>query len=152
MGEPKHTLVVSALVRNGWGDIVLIRSPKRGWEIPQGRVEEGEALVDALRREVREETGLEVDVGPLAALYSKLSPPSALIFCFLTTFRGGVPTTSDESLEVGWFAPDEALGLVEHPVNRERLEAPLAYSGRLVYRSYETKPYRVTGDAFMDGV
>ena len=78
MSEPKHTVVVGGLVRDGKGRVLLIRHHLRGWEIPQGRVEEGEGLAAALHREVREETGAEVAIGPLVAVYSKLSAPSAV--------------------------------------------------------------------------
>lgn len=58
MGQPKHVIVVGCLVRNDSGQVLLIRHHKRGWEIPQGRVEEGEDLLAAARREVLEETGV----------------------------------------------------------------------------------------------
>lgn len=143
MDSPKHVIVVSCLVRNDEGKILLIRHPRRGWEIPQGRVEEGEDLLAAARREVREETGTEVELGPLAAVWSKVSPPAALIFGFLARYRGGELTPSDESLEVVWQPPDEALGLISHPVTRDRLAALRAFGGDIVYGSYDTSPYRV---------
>jgi 8-oxo-dGTP diphosphatase len=143
MEHPRHIVVVGALVRNSEERLLLIRHHRRGWEIPQGRVEEGEGLLDALSREVREETGVEIEPGPLAAIHSKLTPPSALILTFLATATGGEPTPSEESPEVSWVEEAEAMSLVPHPVNRQRLETLLIYQGRPFFVSYATNPFRV---------
>ncbi len=143
MEHPKHIVVVGCLVRNEERKVLLIRHYKRGWEVPQGRVEEGEDLVSALQREVKEETGIEVCPGPLASVWSKLSPPAAIIFTFLADYAGGELETSDESPEVGWFDRDEALSMVQHPVNRGRLQALLDFSGGVVYYSYSSTPFNI---------
>lgn len=142
-----HTAVVGALVRSAAGDILLVRHPQRGWEIPQGRVEEGEDLVTALRREVREEAGVEIVLGPLAAIWSKLTPPPGLVFNFLAEHAGGEPRPCVECPEVGWFTPEAARQAVTHPVNRERLTLLLDHHGELAYRAYTTAPYQVILDA-----
>jgi 8-oxo-dGTP diphosphatase len=143
MDSPRHIVVVGALVRNSEGAVLLVQSPKRGWEIPQGRVEEGESLTAAIHREIREETGVEVSLGPLAALYSKLSPPPALVFNFLADYRRGDLQPSEESPDLGWFSPEAALNLVSHPVNHQRLSTLLAFSGQMVYRTYTLNPFEV---------
>src|SRR4051812_11125087 len=96
MSDPKHTLVVTCLVRDSNGDILLINSPKRGWELPQGRVEEGETLTDAVRREVLEETGIAVEPLTLAGMQSQLSTPAAVIFLFTARYLAGEPTLCPE--------------------------------------------------------
>lgn len=149
MENPRHIVVVSCLVRNAEGKVLLIRHYKRGWEVPQGRVEEGEEIIAALHREVREETGVEVEPGPLTCVWSKLSPPSALIFTFLADYAGGELTTSEESPEIGWFDADEALAMVPHPVNRDRLRALMEFSGSAVYRSYTSDPYAVKSETIL---
>ncbi|PNU18975.1 NUDIX hydrolase [Geothermobacter hydrogeniphilus] len=143
MTRPLHTVIVSCLVRNTSDEILLIRHPRRGWELPQGHVESGEELLAAATREVREETGIEVRIERLAAIFSKLEPqPSAVIFGFLGSAVGGQLTTSDESLEVGWFDEKTARKLPEHPVNRERLSDLLNHDGAILYRAYSMSPYR----------
>jgi len=143
MNRPLHAVIVSCLVRNSAGQILLIRHPRRGWELPQGHVESGEDLLTAATREVREETGIEIRIDRLAAVFSKLEPePSAVIFGFLGTAAGGQPTTSEESLEVGWFAPEEARGMPTHPVNSARLAELLDHAGGIGYQTYRMSPYR----------
>ena len=56
------------------------------------------------------------------------------------------PKHSDEKAEVGWFSADLAPEPVIHPVNRDRLKALFVFDGTLLYRSYTTNPYRVSGE------
>ncbi len=62
----RRVACVGAVVRDGEGRVVVVRrghAPAAGlWSIPGGRVEPQESLTDAVRREVLEETGLEVEV------------------------------------------------------------------------------------------
>ncbi len=148
---PKHIIVVSCLIRDAADQVLLVRHHRRGWEMPQGKVEEGESLTEALHREVLEETGVTVEAGPLAAVWSKLSPPSALILGFLARYRSGELTTSDECPEVGWFETSRALELVTHPVNHDRLRPLLDFSGKILYRAYTPDPYQVHGEEILGG-
>ena len=143
MSSCKHILVVSCLVRNVADQILLVRHRQRGWELPQGRVEEGEELLTALHREVLEESGIQLAVPRLAVIWSKLSEPGAVIFCFTAQYASGSPTVSEETPEVAWFDAGETLQQVSHPVNRDRLIALLEHEGDLQFRSYRTSPYRV---------
>lgn len=146
---PRHVVVVGALVRNGAGDVLLIRHRKRGWEIPQGKVEEGEGLIEALVREIREETGVEIEPGPLGAVYSKIAEPAAVVFGFLARWTAGEPTPCEECPEVGWFPPEEALRKVANPTNLDRLRTLLGYRGQVVFRSYGTAPFVVYSEAVL---
>jgi 8-oxo-dGTP diphosphatase len=148
---PQHIIVVGSLIRNAHDQILLVRHHRRGWEIPQGKVEEGESLFEALHREVREETGVKVEPGPLAAVWSKLSLPPTLIFTFLARYRSGELTTSDECPEVGWFAADQVLALVTHPVNRDRIKTLLDFTGTILYRTYTPLPYQVHEEEILGG-
>lgn len=63
--------VAAVIIRDG--EILLVKrayEPSKGkWSIPGGSVEWGEPLVEALKREVREETGLEIEVDGLAGVF-----------------------------------------------------------------------------------
>lgn len=72
LSPPKHIVAVAGLVRDARGWVLMVRSPRRDWEFPGGQVEEGEDLITALKREVQEETGVEVAVGALVGVYSNL--------------------------------------------------------------------------------
>jgi 8-oxo-dGTP diphosphatase len=145
--NPRHTTVVGCLVRNDQGQVLLIKHYKRGWEIPQGRVEEGENLLDALRREVREEAGVEIEPGPLAAVWSMLTPPSAVIFTFLGSYQSGEVSCSDDSVDACWFSEEQALELVTSSVMRDRLRVLLEYRDAPLYLAYTTRPYHVEMEA-----
>lgn len=141
--SPRHSVVVGCLARNDVNEVLLIRHHKRGWEIPQGRVEEGENLLDALHREVREEAGVEIVPGPLAAVWSMVSPPPAVIFTFLGRYESGNLSFSGDSVDAGWFTEADALDKITGSVMRERFKALLSFNGTPIYRAYTTKPYHV---------
>jgi 8-oxo-dGTP diphosphatase len=145
--NPRHTTVVGCLVRNDANEVLLIKHYKRGWEIPQGRVEEGENLLEALHREVLEEAGVEIEPGPLAVIWSMLTPPSAVIFTFLGRYKAGELSCSDDSLEANWFSETEALAQVTGSVMHDRLRVLLEYSDTTLYRAYTTRPYQVQMEA-----
>ena len=144
-------MVVGCLVKNANDEILLIRNHKRGWEIPQGRVEEGESLVEALHREVREEAGVEIEMGPLAAVWSKVAPPPAVIFTFLGRYLSGDLSTSGDSVEARWVTPAEAVEEVSNKVMKERLQVLLNFDGTINYRSYTLKPYQVLMERDLGG-
>lgn len=60
--EYTHFVSVAGLVSNDKGEVLLINSPRRGWEYPGGMVEPGETFEEALLREIREEAGVYVEI------------------------------------------------------------------------------------------
>ncbi|TMC71769.1 MAG: NUDIX domain-containing protein [Chloroflexi bacterium] len=89
------------------------------WNLPGGGVEDGEAPWDAAVREAREEVGVEVEIVRLTGLYWK-PERNDLVFNFEGRIKSGIPTTSDEANEVGYFAVDEIPANMS-PLQLERI-------------------------------
>ena len=149
MIHPKHIVAVSGLISHPNGKILLIRSPRRGWEFPGGQVEEGENLIEAFQREIREESGITASIGPLVGVYSNIKAPTKLAFGFLGDYVCGKLATSAESLETEWVARHLALQRVSNPIIYDRMKDMLDFSGRVVYRVYTTDPYQVCEQCFL---
>jgi 8-oxo-dGTP diphosphatase len=138
--SPTHLTAVCGLVRRKDGKVLMNLNPNRGWEIPGGQVEAGETLIQALRREIQEETGVTAGVGALVGIYHN-QRMSLLVFTFLCDYEAGEITTSDESLQTEWVDPAQSLARVEHPVVRMRLQDLLTADQKIMYRVYVTHPF-----------
>lgn len=106
----------SALCVDENGCILLARRahpPFEGqWDLPGGFLDEGEHPLDALRRELREETGLDIEPGDFLGIWMDRygeddSAPATLNLYWTARVRGGEPTAADDVSELRWFAPDE---------------------------------------------
>lgn len=74
-GYPRHIVAVTGIVTDPTDRVLLVKGDRRGWEPPGGQVELGEDLISALKREVREESNCEVEVGGLLSVNSNLGRP-----------------------------------------------------------------------------
>jgi len=77
------------------------------WDLPGGFLHEDEDPVDALRREIREETALELEPPDFLGFW--LEPyDSRIVLCLAWTARvTGEPRAGDDLVELRWFEPDE---------------------------------------------
>ena len=122
----------SGVVVDGDGRILLQRRADSGlWSLLGGAMDPGESIADTILREVREESGLEVEVVRLVGIYS--DPRSVIEYadgevrqqfsiCFACRIAGGELRQSDESTELRFFAPAELDGIEVQPSIRVRLQ------------------------------
>ncbi|MFD3561641.1 NUDIX domain-containing protein [Streptomyces sp. NPDC058686] len=130
--EPNSLVVAaSAVVTDDWGRILLQRRSDSGlWALPGGGMEMTDSLPGTAVREVKEETGLDIEITGLVGTYT--DPRHVIAYtdgevrrqfnvCFRARLVGGTLAISDESLELRWVAPGDLGSLGMHHTQRLRL-------------------------------
>ena len=106
--EPRFTVTAGAVVQDEEGRVLLLHHRYRagsGWGIPGGFLEKGEQPEEALRRELREEVGLEVEDAEIA--FARTLPKAGQVeIIFRARARGRAESQSAEIKSAGWFALD----------------------------------------------
>jgi ADP-ribose pyrophosphatase YjhB (NUDIX family) len=116
---------VGAVVVHDGRALIVKRAhePRKGeWSLPGGRVELGETLVDAARREMLEETGLDVSVGDIVEVFDRIHRHEGrvryhfVIVDFLCAWTAGELRPGDDAEDAAWVTGDEveAYGVNEH--------------------------------------
>ena len=122
-------LVVAAVIREGRRVFLAQRADNSLWEFPGGKVRPGEDARVALRREIREELGLEIEVGEPLEVASVLHPRYLVLIFFAARILSGEPQRLD-CADFRWIDADEldSLPLAEgDKIMRERLGRMLNY-------------------------
>ncbi len=131
---------VGALIVDEWGRLFLARRGPASknehslWEFPGGSVEFGERLADALKREMKEEFGIEIAVGELLDVVDHILPEEGqhcVSPSYLCRILSGEPRILEpgKCSEIGWFAPDQAPADLTL-ITRKNLEHYKAKSNR----------------------
>jgi 8-oxo-dGTP diphosphatase len=111
---PHYLIGVVGLVWDEQGRLLLVQQtylPAPGWNLPGGWLVAGESLEACARRELREELGFDVAVGPLVG-WAELRPPRHLTFAFECRVLGGTFRPNAEISTIDYFPFDEALRLI----------------------------------------
>jgi 8-oxo-dGTP diphosphatase len=124
---------VGAVIKDARGRLLLVKrghEPGAGlWSLPGGRIEPGETDAQALVREIREETGLAIEAGPLIGAVQRPGRDGDVfdIRDYAATVTGGTLSAGDDAADARWVTAAELPSL---PVT-EGLTATLASWGVL---------------------
>lgn len=130
MSEDTFHLGIKALLRNGGGEILLLRvnpaklngARRDYWDLPGGRVQKGQTVLDTLKREVTEETGITNvrSAKNIGMVLSNIRIPlseNETVGLVLGIHECMIPdgsniVLSDEHIAYDWFTPKEAADLL----------------------------------------
>ena len=111
-------------------------------------MEQGEALLDGLKREIFEESGIAAEPEAVTGIYQNLACkkgfgplegmtlPTTVNMVFKCRYVSGKESISDEFLEAGWFTPDEAMQIIRYPYMKKAFEDAHSYSGKLHFATF----------------
>lgn len=122
-------------IRDDRGRVLLVRRADSGnWSLPGGMQDIGESITQTAVREVREETGLDVEITGLVGIYTDPAHVMAyddgevrqeFVVLFAAGVTGGTEAISEESTGLKWAEPAELDGLRIHESVRLRLRHAL---------------------------
>jgi len=117
-------LVVAAVIRDDDNRILLTRRPEGShmgglWEFPGGKVEDGEAPIVALDRELEEELALSVKIGSPLTFAVHEESGMRIVLLFFSAILGDFQPTALEGQEIAWVAPEDLPSYPTPPADAE---------------------------------
>ena len=101
------------------GKVILLKNERNEWDLPGGKIGRGEAVETALKREMKEELGIDVKVEELLEVFTARmkNQVNVLIVLYRCTTKAVFEDLqiSSESFEIGSFSSDQVLGLNLEP-------------------------------------
>ncbi|WP_336283718.1 NUDIX hydrolase [Natronobacillus azotifigens] len=137
VGNVNNCIITSgAVIMNQQNQILLKKDPVRDWELPGGMVEPREKVEQAVVREVKEETGIDIEIIRFCGVSQEINK-NICNFWWLGKVVGGALETSVESLEVGFFDLEEALDRIKDNNFKEELLQVLNQSNYPFFITFE---------------
>lgn len=122
--SPRHSVSVAAAVVNDEGKILGIkRRDNAKWEPPGGVLELHEPILEGLVREVREETGLQVQPGSLSGVYKNVNRGIVALVFRCAPASGQILPATSESRELKWLTPEEVTRYMDEAYAIRLLDA-----------------------------
>ena len=113
------------IVINNKNEVLLIHHNAGHWDFPKGHVEEGESEVETAKREVKEETNIDVEVNEKYRYTTKYSPKEDVMKEVVYFLAKNISDTREAQLEevseVNWFKFEEALEKITYDNSRDIL-------------------------------
>jgi 8-oxo-dGTP diphosphatase len=104
--RPRHSVSVAAVITDDDGRVLVVQRRDTGkWEIPGGVLELDESIHDGVRREVAEETGVQIEPERLTGVYKNIRL-GVVALVFRARVISGRPGPTEESANVGWWTLD----------------------------------------------
>jgi len=117
INENLPKVAVGAVIFNKEKVLLVRRSnpPAQGmWAVPGGKIDPGETMQQALTREIKEETGLDIEVGEIVYVFDVIKHNEQneisfhyVIIDFLCRLKGGRLQAGDDAREARWIARDD---------------------------------------------
>ncbi|MEG9295211.1 NUDIX hydrolase [Mangrovibacillus sp. Mu-81] len=149
MGHPKHIIAVSAYVTNENGEALLVKTHWRSdtWEPPGGQVEEGEALDEAVCREIEEETGILISPIGITGVYYNTTK-NLLSVVFNASVTGGELKIQPEEIKEAAFiklTEENIDTYITRPHMKSRTIDCMKAKSVIPYETWEVEPYNLVG-------
>lgn len=133
---PKHSVsVAAAIVDDAGRSLVIQRADNSRWEPPGGVLEVEESIPGGLIREVREETGLQVEPVALTGVYKNMSR-GIVALVFRCQIVGGLLETTHEARAYAWLTPQEITNRMSSAYSIRLLDA-LEYDRSAAIRAHD---------------
>ncbi|WP_410991054.1 NUDIX hydrolase [Bacillus cereus] len=146
---PKHIVAVAGYLTNGKNEVLLTKVHWRAdtWELPGGQVEEGEALDQAVCREIKEETGLTVKPIGITGVYYNTSM-HILAVVFKVAYISGEIKIQPEEIQEAKFVELNVENIDEYitrPHMKSRTLDAMRATHFIPYETWEVQPYNLIG-------
>jgi len=147
--HPKHIIAVSAFITNGQEEVLLVKTHWRTdtWECPGGQVEEGEALDQAVIREVFEETGVVIKPLGISGVYYNATKHLLSVVFKAIYISGNIVLQPEEIQEAAFIklTTDNIEEYITRPNMISRTLDSLNAEHFIPYETWEVGPYNLLG-------